>query len=79
MKTIEQRIIAKQDELIAWLVKYTKPESIRYDKFHKDLADLKAQLKEQEEAPKRVLTKEEIKEIWNNGKPLCKLGKSHQP
>ena len=51
MKTTEQQIIAKQDELIAWLVKYTKPESIRYDMFRKELAALKAQLKEQEGKP----------------------------
>ena len=46
---IEQQIIEKQDELIAWLVKYTEPESFRYNRFCDEIKDLKAQLKEQKE------------------------------
>lgn len=42
-------IVQKQDELIDWLVKYTEPESFRYDRFCDQIKDLKQQLAECEE------------------------------
>lgn len=41
-----QAIIQKYEDLIRWLVKYSKPESIRYENYCKELSDLKKQLEE---------------------------------
>ena len=52
MKTIEQQILEKQDELIRLLTNYRyndyESEAKGESKLRKDLSDLKAQLKEQE-------------------------------
>lgn len=41
-----QAIIQKYEDLIRWLVKYSKPESIRYENYCNELSDLKKQLEE---------------------------------
>lgn len=50
-----QAIIQKYEDLIRWLVKYSKPESIRYENYCKELSDLKKQLEECEESETHVI------------------------